>query len=516
MQDNNISTNNKRIAKNTLLLYIRMLFIMFVSLFTSRVVLDSLGEENFGTYNVVGGVVSMFYILSGPLSSAIQRFLTFELGTGDKEKLSKIFSTSVNIQLLMSLIVFVICEIVGVWFLHTQMNIPSERMGSADWVLQVSILTFIINLNNIPFNATIISHEKMNIFAYISILEITFKLAIAYAIYVSPIDKLKLYSTLLMCVSLSILLIYALYCKWHYEEVNYSRNLDKPIFKEMACFAGWNFFGNTAYMLNTQGVNMLINVFFGVKINAARAIAVQVDSAIQQFANNFTTAMNPQITKSYASDDKEYLYKLVCNGSKYSFFIMLLLVVPIFLESDTILNIWLKKVPDQSSIFLRLVMLNTLAISMQNSMATAVMATGKVKMYQIKMNTIGSLTFPLTWISYCFGAPAYITYLIGSILSFLVIFIRLNELKRLMDFPVKEYAKNYLSRIFLVAIIAFTVPYLLQHFMDKSILRLFVICVVGLIFSLITIWFVGLNNNERTFFSSKIFLIANIIKKVKL
>lgn len=345
MDDNTQSINNKRIAKNTLLLYFRMILTMLVSLFTSRVVLDSLGEANYGIYNVVGGVVAMFSVLSGSLSGAISRFLTYELGKKNMNRLKLIFSTSVNIQFLMSVIVIVLCEILGVWFTNEKMNIPADRMEAANYVLQCSIITFAINVISVPYNATIIAHEKMSAFAYIGILEVTLKLLVAYLIYISPSDKLMTYATLLLLISIILRMIYGIYCSRHFEEAKYHFVLDKKIFREMSSFAGWNLFGNTAYMLNTQGVNMLINIFFGVTSNAARAIAVQVDTAVQQFVNNFMTALNPQITKSYAAGDLDYMYKLVCRGTKFSFFIMYIFIVPIVLEADTILGIWLKQVP---------------------------------------------------------------------------------------------------------------------------------------------------------------------------
>lgn len=499
-----VSVNNKRIAKNTLLLYVRMLFMLVVSLFTSRVVLDSLGEDNYGIYNVVGGVVAMFSILSGPLSAAITRFLTFELGTGNKEKLAKVFCTSVNIQVLMSFVILLICEIVGLWFLNTQMNIPTDRMVVANFVLQWSLATFVVNLLTVPYNAIIISHEKMDVFAYLSILEVSIKLGIAYLIYVSPFDKLNLYSALLLGTSLLLLVIYYLYCQKYFEETKYHIIFDKSLFKEMSYFAGWNLFGNTSWMLNTQGVNMLINIFFGVKINAARAFAVQVQGAIQQFVNNFTTAINPQITKSYASKDYDYLFSLINRGSKYSYFIMFIFVVPVVLEADTILSIWLKQVPEQTSIFMKLVTFTSLAIVMGNSMMTGIMATGNIKRYEIIVTSVACLVFPFTWIAYELGAPAYSTYIIYGVIYFILNFIRIATLKRLMNFPVTSFLKDVLLRIVGVSIACFIVPTLLVVFVEPSFWRLLYVCLVSAIWSLICIWVVGLDSKEKFFFASKI------------
>ena len=326
---NQTSDNNKRIAKNTLLLYFRMLFLMVISLFTSRITLQTLGVDNFGIYNVVGGIVAMFSIMSGSLSNAISRYITFELGKGDKKILKKVFSTAINVQIIMAVIIAVLIEIGGVWFLNYKMNIPDGRMVAANWVLQFSIISFVVNLISIPYNAAIIAHEKMSAFAYISIYEAVMKLVVVYLIVISPFDKLIVYSFLILLISLSLRLIYGVYCKRKFEECSYMFILDKPLLKKMTGFAGWNFLGAGSFLLMTQGVNMLLNMFFGVALNAARGIATQVENVVNQFTTNFGTAINPQITKSYAKGDYDYMHKLVFAGSKYSFFLVVVLCLPI-------------------------------------------------------------------------------------------------------------------------------------------------------------------------------------------
>ena len=496
--------NNKRIAKNTLLLYFRMIITMLVSLFTSRVVLDALGETDYGIYNVVGGIVTMFSVLSGSLSNSITRFITYELGTGNLERLKKVFCTSVNIQIILSVIILILCEIVGVWFLNEKMNIPEERMIAANWALQFSIFTFVINLVNLPYNATIIAHERMNIFAYISILEAVLKLAIAYYIYISSTDKLVLYASLMFGISVILRIIYGIYCNKNFSETKFRFVLDRSLLKEMFGFAGWNFFGSSAYILNTQGVNMLINIFFGVTTNAARAIAVQVDSAVTQFVNNFTTAINPQITKSYASGDYNYLYKLICLGTKFSFFIMYLFIVPIVLETDTILGIWLKEVPQEASVFLRLVLFSSLATLMGNSMLTSIMATGKIKRYQLVVTSVGYLVFPLTWIAYKLSCPAYVTYIIYALIYFSLNFIRLSTLKRLINFPVQYFYRTVFIRIGYCSILSFIFPGLVCYIMDSSIIRLLIVCIVSFPWSLICIYYIGLMKDEKKYFKEKV------------
>lgn len=512
----NNTANNKRIAKNTLFLYARLLLMMAITLFTSRVVLDCLGEDNYGIYNVVGGVVAMFAFIQNTLIIAIQRFITFELGTGNKERLHKVFSTSVNIQILLAIIIFVLTETIGLWFLNTKMSIPEGRIDAANFVLQCSIITTMISLITVPYNATIIAHERMEVFAYFSIIEAVMKLVIAYLIYLSLFDKLKIYAILLLIVSILMRLIYGSYCRRKFEEAHFSLGIDKKLFKEMASFAGWSFVGNTSSMLNTHGVNMLINVFFGVKVNAARAIAIQVESAVHQFVNGFTTAINPQITKSYASHDLNNLYLLICRGSKFSFFIMLIMAVPIIVESDTILSLWLKVVPSYTSIFLKLVIIYSLITSLATSMVTGILATGKIKRYQIEMNGVSILIFPLSWLAFYFGAPAYMTYIIAIVIIFLLTFERLKELKRLIGFPVKVYLSQYMTVMFLVCALAFSIPLVVHYYMTSSILRFILICILSVIWTILCIYVVGLKRNEKEFVAGKInALVINKLTKKK-
>ena len=495
---------NKRIAKNSFYLYIRLLLMMAITLYTSRVVLDCLGEDDYGIYNVVGGVVAMFAFIQNSLIIAIQRFITFELGTGNKDRLHKIFSTSVNIQFIIALIILVLTETIGLWFLNTKMSIPEGRMDAANFVLQCSIITTMISLIIVPYNATIIAHEHMDVFAYFSIIEAILKLSIAYLLYISQFDKLKIYVILLLLVTVLMQFIYSSYCRRKFEEAHFRFGLDKNLFKEMASFAGWSFIGNTSTMLNTHGVNMLINVFFGVKVNAARAIAIQVESGLQQFVNGFTTAINPQITKSYASNELSDLYLLICRGSKFSFFIMLFMAVPIIVESDTILSLWLKEVPAYTSIFLKLVVIYTLITSLANSMVTGILATGNIKRYQIEMNIVSILIFPLSWIAYDLGAPAYMTYIIAIIIMFLLTFIRLKELRRLMNFPVKIYLSQYMTVMFIVCILAFSAPLIVQYYMSPSVLRFFLICILSVMWTMTCIFIVGLKRNEKEFLVGKV------------
>ena len=511
---NQTSDNNKRIAKNTLLLYVRMLFTMAVSLFTSRVILNTLGVEDYGINNVVGGIVTMFSVLSGSLSSSISRFITFELGKGNIERLKTIFSTGVNIQLGMSVLIIIIAEAVGIWFLNAKMNIPADRMVAANWVFQCAILTFVLNLLSVPYNAAIIAHEKMSAFAYISVVEVSLKLIIVYMLMISPFDRLETYAVLLLLVGAVIRFIYGYYCKRHFEECTYHFVFDKPVLKEMTGFAGWNFLGNGAYMLNTQGVNILMNLYFGVAVNAARGIATQVDAALKQFVNNFTTAVNPQITKSYAQGDLDYMHKLVCRSAKFSAFLMMFFAVPIILETNTILTIWLKTVPDYAVIFLQWIIISSFMDTvLANSLVTSMFATGKIKRYQIIVTTVGCLVFPLSWIAFKLGFEPQVGYILYFIIYTILLFVRLYLLKDMVKLPVMMYIREVLYKLVPVIVVGFAIPGILILTMDAGWLRLILVCLLSVLVTAASEYFIGLSNKEKDFVAEKIKLVIGKIKK---
>ncbi len=489
--------NTRRIAKNTLVLYVRTLFTMLVSLYTSRVILNTLGVSDFGIINVVGGVVGMFSVISGSLSSSISRFITFELGHGNFNKLKLIFSTSVNIQIGISLIIVILAECIGVWFINHKLNIPESRLIAANWVFQCSLLSFVIGLISVPYNACIIAHERMSAFAYISILETILKLVIAYMLFISPYDKLISYSILFVIVAIIIRLIYGWYCHNHFAESHYKFVYDQSLIKEMSGFAGWSFFGNGAYMLNTQGVDMLINIFFGVTLNAAKGVASQVQNAVMQFVGNFTVALNPQITKSYASGDREYMNKLVCRGARFSYFLLLIFTVPIVCEADYILHLWLKTVPEYAPIFLRLMLFGTLMTLLGGTMYTAILATGKIRKYQLAVTIVGCFVFPLTWLAFRIGLPPETTYYIYIVIYFLLVFVRLYIAKGLLNFPVQLYLFDVVFRVVIVSVVAFILPLIVIRYLEPSFLRLCVSCIIGLCSSLLTINILGLEKSER-------------------
>ena len=491
------SDNNKRIAKNTLLLYFRLVLTMGIGLFTSRVVLNVLGVEDYGVYNVVGGVVAMFSLFTGSLSAAISRFLTYELGKGRTKRLNVVFSTSVNIQLVLAILVSLLAEIGGVWFLNVHMNIPVTRMVAANWVLQFSLLTFAVNLISVPYNAAIIAHEKMSAFAYISILEVILKLLVVYALYVSPIDKLETYAGLLALVALIVRCVYSIYCSRHFEECHYKFVFDKTLLGQMTGFAGWNLLGTGAYLFNTQGVNIIINIYFGVAVNAARGVASQVEGIIRQFVTNFTTAINPQITKSYAIGDINYMCSLVCRGAKFSYLLMFFFAVPFMFETETFMRLWLKTYPPEAPLFLRLSMIGTLFDILGNATANAAWATGNVKKYYIVVSGIGCMVFPLTWIAFSRGMDAYTTYIVFMIVYLALVFVKLHIIKGLFGFPCKKFYKDVFGRIVPVTILSFVLPAFVYLYMDKGLLRTFTVVAVSAISTSSITFFIGMTKSER-------------------
>lgn len=502
---------NKQIAVNTLILYFRTILIMLVTLYTSRVVLNTLGVEDFGIYNAVGGIVLMFGILSGSLSNAISRYITYGIGKGDKDRLKDIFCTSVSIQLIIAFIILILCEVIGLWFLNYKMNIPSNRLLAANWVFHCSIFTFAINLISVPYNACIIAHEHMNAYAYISIFDAIFKLSIAYLLIISPFDKLIVYSILLFVSALCVRLLYSIYCRHYFDECNYKPIYDKFLFKEMMGFAGWNFFGNSASVLNSQGVNLLINVFFGVVANSARGIASQVDAAVNQFVLTFTTAINPQITKSYAQGDYSRLYYLICKGSKFSFFLLLLFAIPLIFEADSILKIWLINVPNETVIFMRLALIGAMITVLGNSGYTACIATGNIKKYSIIITIISSLNFILTWIAYKSGASVEMTYIIYIIVYVFVQVARLILMKEMFHFPIMMYVQGVIGKILIPIIISPILPLLIHQFFNPSIFRMLIVCISSLIWTPMCICIFGLTKGERTIVLGK---CKSIIQKI--
>lgn len=505
--------NNKRIAKNSSLLYFRMLCIMAVSLYTSRIVLDTLGIEDFGIYSVAGGVIAMFGFVNSSMASATQRYITFELGRNNNKRLAKVFSTSLSIHGLISLIVILLAETIGLWFLWNKMQIPAERLDAAFWVFQCSVMASVIMIMSVPYNAAIIAHEKMSVFAYISILEVILKLLIVYLLLCFEMDKLILYAVLMVCVQLLIRLCYGWYCSSHFEETRFYWVWDKILFKEMTGFAGWSLFGNLAAITFTQGLNILLNLFFGPAVNAARGISVQVQQAISQFSVNLQMAINPQITKSYANGDLLYMHGLIFRSAKFSYFLLLLLSLPILFETEMVLTFWLKNVPDYTVTFLRIMLCITWVNAISNPLVIGASATGRIKIYQIVVGGILLLILPFSYLCLKLGFPAYVVFVVHLCIEIVALMARLWMIRPMINLSFHKYCVEVFLCIFKVTIIAICIPLLFYCHMKPSYLRFFMECLLCFFSVISAVYLVGLTNNEQKFIRSKIFLWISKTRK---
>lgn len=508
------SGSSKRIAKNTAMLYFRMLFTMAVSLYTSRVVLNTLGTEDYGIYNVVGGIVIMFGFLNNAMAAATQRFLTFEMGKGNTAEIKRVFSMSITIYALVAVTVIILSETAGLWFLNTQLNIPHERMGAANWVYQFSILSFIITIFNAPYNAAIIAHERMNAFAYITIIEVILKLAVVFFLLWFGFDKLKFYAVLVFIVYLIIRTIYILYCRQKFQECRYNFLWDRKLFQKMSSFANWNLLGVFAGIAYNQGVNMLLNIFFGPAINAARSIAFQVQSAVNGFVNNFQLAVNPPITKSYAVGEKDYMYLLVFNASKYSFYLLLMLSLPIIIETEFILKLWLKTVPEYTVIFARLALIDALIYSLSGSLQTLVQATGRIKRYQLVVSGILLLNLPLSYLLLSTGFEPQSTFFISIIISLLALTGRLAVLKKSNDFPVRKFLITVVSRTIIIFFIASFIPVLVSMIIESPVEQFFIVSLLSVIAVIASVYFLGINKAEKEFLKKNLTVFFSRKKKI--
>ena len=497
------SSANKRIAKNTLVLYVRMLFTMGISLFTSRVILQTLGVEDYGISSVVGGVISMFTFINAAMVSSTQRYLNFELVRGDANQLRSVFSTSLQIHALIALAIIVLSETVGLWFLNEKLVIPEARMTAAMWVYQCSILSCAVSIMSTPYNAVIVAHEKMSAFAYISILDVSLKLLVVYLLVVLPFDKLIILAILNLLVQLFIRYIYTIYCHRHFPESYFQFRFNKTLFKEMFGFAGWSFWGNLAAILYTQGLNMMLNIFFGPIVNAARGIAVQVQSAVQQFVGGFQTALNPQITKNYASNNLPQMHSLMFRSARFSFLLLFFLSLPVLMETNFILTLWLKTVPDDAVIFTQIMICISLIYTTANPCVIANQATGKVKIYQMVVGGILLLILPISYVVLKLGAPAYSVFIVHFCIESLAQFSRMYMLRKLIHLPLWQYMKNIYIPIVSTVAIAIILPLVVRMQVAEGWLRFLAVGFTCVLSVGASSYFIGFTKQERVFFLDK-------------
>lgn len=484
-----------------------MLLLMFVGLFTSRVVMTQLGVDNYGIYTAVGGLVTMFTLVTNAVGSAISRFITCEIECGDKERLHKVFATSMTIQIIMSAVIVLLAETLGLWFLNAKMDIPADRMYAANWVLHCSVFTLVLTLVNIPFYATIIAHEEMKAYAYISILEAFLKLTVAILLMVGGFDKLILYAVLMAVVSLIVRFSYGLYCRRHFPETSGALYFDKDLMKGILNFSGWNALSSGVFLINTQGINILFNLSFGVIANAGRGVANQVEGIVKQFINNVIVAINPQITKSYVAGDNAYSYSLVSKASKYAYLISLFFAVPFFFEAQTILELWLKTVPPEAALFTKLTIVCVLLDLLMSAGSTIVLADGHIKLYYIWICIITVLITPLAWLAFKLGAPAWAAYAIFIGDYFILDIIKLILLHRITGYPLHEFFKNVLQKVLPPTVIAIPCCLLVVWLIpETSWWRAFITAGVSSVAICVSAFFFSLTDGEKSLILEKLHL----------
>lgn len=498
-----MQTDNKRIAKNTLALYLRQLLTMAVTLYTSRIILQVLGVDDFGIYSVVGGVVAMFSFLTGTMASASQRFLAFDMAKGDMVRLQQSFSLITLYYLIAGLVVVLLSESIGVWFLNTHMNIPPDRMVAANWVLQFSIASFAVSVFCSPCMAEIIAHERMGVYAYISIAEAVIKLLIAYMLQLITCDKLVLYAALLFLSTLLMTVYYIVYCWRLFPETHYRYYFDKGRLNEIFFYTSWNIIGVVANVLRGQGINILLNMFFNPAINAARAVANQVNGAVSSFYSNFYTAARPQIVKLYATGNKDKMMDLVYMSSRLACYLVLVLATPFFFYSSEILSIWLAKPPEYSSLFLKLVLATALIETLSMPLVTCLQAANRIKEIQLSVSVLYLLNVPVSYaflrLGYPPEAPMYINLVI-IIISFLP---RIYYVHKIHSVPYMDYIKAVLVHLVLVIGVSILVcAFIYDHLHVDTFWKVVAASIAMVLITLVIVFLLGISQSERKLVSS--------------
>lgn len=483
---------------------------MFVGLYTSRIILDVLGVEDYGVYNAVAGFIAMFSMISSALSAAISRYIMFVLGQNDDDKLKRVFCTSVIIQLFLSAIVAILVETIGVWFLNSHMTIPEGRVFAANIVLQFALISFVVNLLSVPYNAAIIAHEKMDAFAFIGIFEGIANLIVALLIKISPFDSLIFYAGLVALVAVITRMIYTGYCTHHFFECKLKWSFDKTMIIEMFNFAGWNFIGSISGLLRSQGINILFNIYNGPVVNAARGLALQVSAAITKFSSSFYTAVQPQITKSFAANKVEEACGLAVRSSRLAFFLLLILGIPVIFEAPFLLNLWLKDVPDHTIAFVQIIVFYSLFESLSQPLIHLMLATGKIKKYQILVGGVNLLNFPVAWLILYLGFVPEFAQLSVLLFSFMALFVRVKMLKEMIDFPAREFLIKTFCKCTLILIICSITPAVITHIIDMSLGRFLVNCTITEIITISVIGLWGITKSERNFILLRIPVIRKL------
>ncbi|MFT4071745.1 MAG: oligosaccharide flippase family protein [Dysgonamonadaceae bacterium] len=512
-QMNTENSNNRRIAKNTMMLYFRMIIIMGVQLYTVRIVLDVLGASDYGLYNVVGGVVSMLAFLSGTMSTASQRYFAFEIGRGDSGQLRKTFSMTLLIYVLIGVIILLLLETVGLWFLNHKISMGVGRIYAANWVYQFAIVSLFLTMFQTPYSAMVIAHERMNFFAYVGVLEVILKLIVVYLLMFGSYDKLMLFGLLNLAVTFLVTTINRIYCLRNFEESHFQYYWNKSLFKEIMSYSGWNLFGALAGIMNNQGINIVLNMFFGPVINAARAVAFQISTTLNQFVQNFMTATRPQITKYYAQGNNEQMLKLVFQSSKFSFFLLFFVSLPVLLEMPFILKIWLKDVPQYTVLFAQLIIIGALIDTLSYSLMATVQATGRIKIYQSLVGSVMLLNLPISYLFLKFNFSVETVFYIAILNSIVCLQIRLLFLKKMVKLKLQEFYKMVILRIVLVVLLSTVCIIPITKLSLEPYFTFFIVVSCSSIFVPLFIYIIGINKNEMKIINRQILTFKNNIAR---
>jgi O-antigen/teichoic acid export membrane protein len=490
-------SNTTRIARNTLMLYFRQILIMLVSLYTVRVVLETLGAEDYGIYNVVAGVVTMFGFLSNSMAMATQRYLSFELGRNDFEQLKKVFNVSLVIYVLIMIAVLLLAETAGLWFVSNKLALPPERKSAALLVYQFAVISFLFTILTAPYMAAIIAHEDMNIYAYVSIVEVVLKLGLVFVLQFVAWDKLRLYGILMSVATVINTAIYRITCMVKYKECKFKIYRNKNLFKELKDYAAWNLFGSVSTMLQNQGIAVLLNQFFNPVVVAARGIAFSVNTATSSFAGNFYNAIRPQIIKKYAANEKDAMMSLVFYGAKSTYFLMYVFTLPLILEMRYVLMLWLKNIPEYTVIFTSMALIEMLIHSLGMPLGALAHAGGKIQLYQFVIYGIQLCNLPLAFVFFRSGAPPYIISIIAIFLAIFCFIAQLLIVRYLVGFPVRMFLKKTVVPLFVVTILSPVIPVLTQKLMEQNFLRLIIVIITSIFSTCGFMYFIGLNKFER-------------------
>lgn len=492
------SDKNKKIAKNTVFLGIRMVFVLLITLYTTRVVLSALGVVDYGVYTVVAGFVTMCAFISTSMANGIQRFFNFELGKSGIEGAIQVFNTGLLIQVIFATVIILFTELVGVWYVNHKMVIPPDRLYAAQWLLQFSIFNLTLSMLQVPFKASVMAHEKMNYYAIVSITDASLKLGIAFAIKYSPIDKLIFYGALMSVIHIINICLYTIYSKIRFEEIRYEKGFNKPLFKSMLIFSGWNLFGTLARTMRNQGLGMVLNLFFGPVVNAAQGIANQVSNGFHNLVANLSTASRPQIVQSYSQGDVNRSIRLMMSVSKLTSLLLYIASYPILIEIDYILHIWLgDNIPEGTRYLVIIVVITSFVSNLQSFISSIVHATGKMRTYQLTCSIINILIIPAAYVACKMGANVELVFIIGFFVEVMVFIASIVILKQLIVFSVRAYVKKVLVPVAVVMLITMTIPLIPHFLMPIGLMRFVSVLITAMLSSSICSYYLGISRQEK-------------------